>query len=506
MRKLKEVYRLKFEFNYSNRMIAQSVKLSASTVSEYFTLFKVSGLTWPEALQLNDHELEKHLYGSSAAGAYSTRPKPDWVHIHLEMKRKGVTLQLLWREYKIQHPNGLAYTQFSKLYAAFCKTVEPVMRFTHKAGEKTFVDYSGLKMEWINASTGEIHIAEIFVGCLGASHRIYAEATASQSLSDWIESHIRMFEAFGGVTEMIVPDNLKSGITKAHRYDPDLNRTYAMFAEHYGIAIMPTRIVSPRDKAKVEVAVQCVEREVIAPLRNCTFRSLLEINHAIAERLIQLNERPMQRINISRLEQFEQIDKPALKPLPVYRFELQEWKKAKVHIDYHICINKHFYSVPTQFIGKHVDVSLTKRTIEIFFESQRVALHPRDDSPNRFSTIKEHLPPKHRYYQDEQNDASVQYLLDWAKQMGTASTQCVEKFFQTRHFPQQGIRAVLGLKRLAKQYGQTKFEEACKKTLELGQYRWHIVESILKHGLTTKLPKKTIRTDIKHFRGEHYYQ
>ena len=288
MRKFKEVYRLKFEFNYSNRMIAQSVNSSASTISEYLGLFKIAGLNWPKAAELTDQELEKHLYGPSAVGSYASRPKPDWAHIHLEMKRKGVTLQLLWREYKIQHPNGLAYTQFTKLYAAFCKTVEPVMRFTHKAGEKTFVDYSGLTMEWIERATGEIHKAEIFVGCLGASHRIYAEATASQSLPDWIESHAHMFEAFGGVTEIVVPDNLKAGVTKAHRYDPDLNKTYAMFADHYGIAIMPTRIVRPRDKARAEAAVQCVEREIIAPLRNRTFTSLFEINQAIAQQLVTL--------------------------------------------------------------------------------------------------------------------------------------------------------------------------------------------------------------------------
>jgi transposase len=222
--------------------------------------------------------------------------------------------------------------------------------------------------------------------------------TASQALPDWIASHIRRFEAFGGVSEMLIPDNLKSGVNKPHRYDPDLNPTYSVFAEHYGIAIIPARVVSPRDKAKVEAAVQCVEREVIAPLRHQTFSNLIEINQAIAIQRQLLNERPMQRINLSRQQQFEQFEKSALRPLPLHRFELQEWKKAKVHIDYHICILKHFYSVPHRFVGQRVEVCITKSRIEVFHQSQRIALHPRDDTPHRFTTLTEHMPPKHQHY------------------------------------------------------------------------------------------------------------
>jgi transposase len=509
MRKLKEVYRLKFELNYSNRVIAQSVNLSASTISDYLRLFQISGLNWSDIAGLENAELENRLYGPAAVGSYSTRPKPEWEKIHLEMKRKGVTLQLLWREYKTQYPNGLGYTQFAKLYAAFCKTADPVMRFTHKAGEKTFVDYSGLKMEWIDSGTGEIHKAEIFVGCLGASHLIYAEATASQSLPDWIGSHVRMFEFFGGVSEMIVPDNLKSGVTKAHRYDPDINATYTLFAEHYAVAVVPTRIISPRDKAKAESGVQIVERQIIAVLRHRTFTSLAEINNAIAECLHQLNRKPMQRINLSRQEQFEQIEKAALKPLPAYRFELQEWKKAKVHIDYHICINKHFYSVPCQWIGKHVDVCLTKVRVEIFYQSQRIAMHPRNDKPNQFTTLEAHMPPHHRHYHQEQKDASIQYLSEWANQMGEVVAACIAKFFQSRIFPQHAIRAILGLKRLAKQFGNTKFEAACKETMALGRYRYQTVESILKHGLKhnpSAATKQLAAVNADHFRGPNYYQ
>lgn len=342
MKKLREVFRLKFELGYSNRQIGQSVNISPGTVSEYLSLFKVCGFTWETIAKESDERLEQMIYRHpSSAGALS-RPHPDWSEVRMELQKKGVTLLLLWNEYKAQYPDGLGYTQFTKLYRRYAKTLDPVMRFTHKAGEKTFVDYAGLTMEWIEPTTGEIHTAQIFVGCLGGSSLIFAEATASQSLPNWIGSHVRLFETFGGVSEILVPDNLKSGVHKAHRYDPDLNQTYHEMALHYNIAVIPTRIVSPRDKAKAESAVQCVERSIIAPLRHQTFTSLAEINQAIRIKLTELNNKPMQRIGLSRCQQFEQTEKAALKPLPSTRFELQEWRHAKVHIDYHLCVNKHF--------------------------------------------------------------------------------------------------------------------------------------------------------------------
>ncbi|MGE3920918.1 MAG: IS21 family transposase [Gammaproteobacteria bacterium] len=508
MKKLKEVYRLKFEFQYSNRVIAQSVNISPGTVSDYLNLFKVSGLSWPAIAHIDGEALEKLIYCHPTSTKPTERPRPDWGIIHMERKRKGVTLQLLWREYKNQEPNGLGYTQFCNLYHAYCKTLDPVMRFTHVAGEKTFVDYSGLKMEWIDLLSGEIHSVEIFVGCLGASNLIYAEATESQALPDWISSHVRMFEAFGGVSEMLVPDNLRSSTHKAHRYDPDLNATYRLLGEHYNIAIIPARIVRPRDKAKVENAVQCVERELIAPLRHRTFTSLIEINQALAEKLKQLNQRPMQRIHLSRQQKFEQFEKATLQPLPKHRFELQEWKKAKVHIDYHICVNKHFYSVPHPLIGKTVDVCLTKNRLEIFVQSERVAFHIREDNTYRFTTVEEHMPPKHRHYLQEEKDSSVTHLMNWAKSIGPSASVYVDKFFQVRAFPQQAIRAVLGLKRLAHRFGQSRFEEACKQGLLLNRYRTQVIENILKHDLDKIQNKATdvVTKNQRYCRGPEYYQ
>lgn len=506
MRKLREVFRLKFEFKYSHRQIAQSVGISPGTVSEYLFLFRASGASWNEVSSYSEEQLEQVVYKHPPEGRIGSRPQPDWPKIRLEMQRKGVTLSLLWSEYKTQHPNGLGYTQFTKCYSNYAKTLDPVMRFVHKAGEKTFVDYAGLTMEWIEPATGVIHKAQIFVGCLGCSHFIFAEATKSQSMDDWIGSHIHMFEAFGGVTQMVIPDNLKSGVTKAHRYDPDINRSYHEMALHYDVAVMPTRVVSPRDKAKVESAVQIVERQIIAPLRHHTFTSLHELNQAISLKLTELNNKPMQRIGLSRLQQFEQIEKSTLKPLPSKAFSMQEWKYAKVHIDYHIVLNKHFYSVPHVLIGKQVQVAFTKNCIQVFHEGQRVAMHVRDDTPNRFSTLEEHMPKKHSEYLQEMRDVSIDRLMSWAQTIGPHTKACVAGFFKARCYPQQAIRAVLGLKRLSVHYGREAFEKACAHTISLHNYRYKTVEDVLKHKLYA--PKETntrVITQSAHFRGADYY-
>jgi transposase len=506
MKKLREVFRLKFELGYSHRQIADSVNISPGTVSSYSRLFKISNLDWSSIKHESDDRIEEYVFRHPPI-KNTSRPHPDWGKIRLELQRKGMTLLLLWDEYRKEYPDGLGYTQFTKYYKRYAKTLDPVMRFVHKAGEKTFVDYAGLTMEWIEPKSAEIHKAQIFVGCLGGSSLIFAEATESQSLSDWIASHVRMFEAFGGVTETLIPDNLKSGITNAHRYDPDVNPTYQQMALHYNIAVIPARVIRPRDKSQVENAVQVVERQIIAPLRHQTFLSLHELNQAIQSKLIDVNNKPMQRINLSRREQFECMEKQALKPLPPVRFELLMWKKAKVHIDYHICVNKHFYSVPYKFIGAQVDVALSKHRIEVFHQEKRIALHERDDRPNQFTTLESHMPKEHQAYLKEEHDASLVRLKQWAKTVGPNTEACVEQFFKARHFPQQGIRAVLGLRRLFQQYGQEAFEKACQKTLSLHQYRYKTVESILKHRLyETRCSTTKLITQSIHFRGSSYFQ
>lgn len=505
MKKLREVFRLKFEFGYSHRQISDSVGISPATVSDYLNLLKVSGLLWSDIKHESDEQIEQCIYRHPAKG--TSRPHPDWAQVRLEFQKKGVTLLLVWNEYRKDNPDGLGYTQFTKYYKRYAKTLDPVMRFVHKAGEKTFVDYAGLTMEWLNPKTSEVHKAQIFVGCLGSSSLIFAEATESQSLLDWIGSHVRMFEAFGGTTETLIPDNLKSGITKSHRYDPDINPTYHQMALHYNIAVVPARVVRPRDKAKVESAVQIVERNIIAPLRNQTFLSLHELNQAIGAKLFDLNNKPMQRIGLSRKEQFEKIEKPALQPLPSSRFELQEWKKAKVHIDYHIFVDKHFYSVPHKLVGNHVDVAVSRNRIEIFHQSTRVAIHERDHRPNQFTTLESHMPKEHIAYLQEERDASIVRLKQWANTIGPNACLCVERFFKARHFPQQAIRAVLGLRRLAQQYGVNAFEKACERVNHFHEYRYRTVEAILKHRLYEAEDCST-QTIIKlaHFRGPSYFK
>ena len=401
MRKISEILRQRYELKHGYRKIAHSLNVSISSISDYINRAKMAGLMWP----LPDGMTEEVLYSKLFLPAQTTskkRVKADWEQVHRERRKKGMTLQLLWREYREQHPEGLGYTQFCWHYKEYTKTLNPVMRQAHKAGEKIFVDYAGLTMEWIDALTGEIHEAQVFVGCLGASQYIFTEATATQQLPDWINSHIHMFEYFGGVSEIVVPDNLKSGVTKAHRYDPDINPNYQHCCEHYGTAIVPARAATPKDKAKVENAVGIVERQIMAPLRHRTFTSLSEINVALKEVLKKLNHQPFQKMQTSRHELFQVLDKPALKPLPMIRYQYADWKKAKVNLDYHLEFQHHFYSVPYRHIRQVVEIRATAKMVEIFSKQERIASHIRSHERYRYTTIKEHMPLEGRPLQLQQ--------------------------------------------------------------------------------------------------------
>jgi transposase len=433
------------------------------------------------------------------------RVEPDWQYIHLELRKKSVTLQLLWREYREQNSNGFGYSQFCRHYSNYKKKVSPVMRQRHKGGEKAFVDYAGMTMDWIDSNSGEIITAQIFVGCLGASQLIYAEATPSQKLPAWIDSHINMFEYFGGTTEIVVPDNLKSGVTKAHRYDPDINANYQHFSEHYGVAIVPARSAAPKDKSKVEGAVYIVERQILASLRNITFTSLSEMNVAINEKLSVINSQSFQKMKTSRQELFEQLDKPALKPLPPTRYQYACWKKAKINIDYHFVFNDAYYSVPYKYIGEKVDIRSTNRTIECFHNNQRIAIHEVSRKKYSFSTVEEHMPKGHR----EQASFSPKRLHCWANQIGDSTAEFIEHMMNTRAFPQQAYRACLGVLRLSKRYGEQRLNNACRKALAVGANRYKQIEAILKNNLE-EVPESTTKDTqpIEHdnIRGSNYYQ
>jgi transposase len=503
MRKISEVLRQRHELKRNYRDIARSLNISISTVSNYLWRAKVAGITWPLG-QLSEEELYDKLF--SEAENASKKPLPDWAQVHQELRKKGVTLQLLWREYRDCHPEGVGYTWFCILYREHTKAISPVMRQVHKAGEKIFVDYAGMKMPWLNIVTGEINEAEIFVGALGASQFTFAEATESQSLPNWIQSHIHMFESFGGVSKVVVPDNLKAGVTKAHNYDPDINVNYQLFSEHYGFAIVPARVAQAKDKAKVENAVGCVERQILAPLRHLTFTSIAEINAAIKPRVANFNTQLFQKMKTSRCELFETIDKPALNPLPSTRYEFADWINAKVNIDYHFVFDNHYYSVPYKYIHQQVQIRATHQTVECFFKEKRIAVHARSFIKYKFTTLKEHMPAAHRAHAEW----GPERIKRWAKKIGPQTNQFIEYLISSRPFPQQAYRSCLGLLRLAQRYSEVRLEKACAIALTVGATRYQQIESILKNRLDNKdvshKQDEIIVSKHINIRGSKYYK
>lgn len=503
MRKISEILRQRYALKHSYRDIANSLNISISTIADYLGRAKAANLSWP----LPNGMTEEALFGELFLPAETRKRKrgpTDWEAIHKERHKKGMTLRLLWREYREQQKDGVCYAQFCRTYENYTKTLQPVMRQCHKAGEKTFVDYAGMTMEWIDVTTGEIHLAQVFVGCLGASQLIFIEATATQQLPDWITSHIHMFEYFGGVTEMVVPDNLKSGVTKAHRYDPDINPNYQHLCEHYGTAIVPARAATPKDKAKVENAVGIVERQIMAPLRHRTFTSLAEINAAFKEGLKKLNTQLFQKMNTSRAELFDTIDKPALKPLPLNRYQYAQWKKAKVAMDYHISFEEHFYSVPYRYLRQNIDIRATAKTVECFFKQQRIASHSRSYERYRYTTLTEHMPKAHQ----AQSEYSLHFIMENAKKIGVNTLMFIEKMLASRQFPQQAYRACYGLIRLGNRFGAARLEKACMKGLAIEATRYQQIESMLKNHLEEVSLQKNVQTEnlIHHnIRGAHYY-
>jgi transposase len=434
------------------------------------------------------------------------RPVPEWEKVHRELRRKGVTMFLLWQEYKQAHPEeGYQYSQFCELYRRWCSNLEVCLRQVHKAGEKMFVDYCGATMPVVDPATGEVREAQVFVSALGASNYTYAEASWTQGLPDWVASHIHAWEFYGGVAEVVVPDNLRSGVSRACRYEPDINPTYHELACHYGTVIMPARVRKPRDKAKVESAVQGVERWILAPLRHRTFFSLGELNRAIWELLAKYNEKPFQKLPGCRRSLFEAVDKPALKPLPARRYQYAEWKKAQVNIDYHVEVDRHYYSVPYQLVRQRVEVRLTAGIVECFHHGKRVASHVRCFQKGRHTTLSEHMPAAHRAYLEW----TPQRLVRWARTSGGATAEVVESIMANRPHPQQGFRSCLGVMRLGKQYGPARLEAACARALAIEATSYRSIASILKAGLDQQpMPEKVPSPpSITHanLRGPHYY-
>lgn len=507
MRKIKEVLRLHFESGLKQRAIARALGITHVTVGGYLKRAELAELSWPLPEGLCDTELEQRLFPPPQVIPADQRPLPDWAHIHQELKRKGVTLALLWEEYQSIHPEGYRYSRFCDLYREWTGKLRLSMRQVHKAGEKLFVDYAGQTVPIVDRRTGEIREAQLFVAALGASSQTFAEATWTQGLPDWIGSHVRAFSFYGGVPEIVVPDNLRSAVTKSCRYEPDINPTYAELAAHYGCAVIPARVRKPKDKAKAEAAVLITERFILARLRNRTFFSLAEANAAIQEQVEQLNRRPFKKLPGCRQQAFETLDRPALKSLPAAPYQFAEWKKARVNIDYHAEVDRHYYSVPYALVKEQLDVRLTATTIEFLHKGQRVASHQRSYERGRHTTLSEHMPKNHREYAEW----TPQRLVNWAAKTGPCTAALAEKILASRPHPQQGYRSVLGLIRLAKSYTPQRLEAACRRALATGACRFKSVASILKTGLDRQpLPETTekqlsLLPSHDNIRGADYY-
>jgi transposase len=504
MRKIEEILRLKYEAGLSNRAIARSCCVSPSTVSEYLTHAKAAGVSWPLPAGISQEQLEAMLFPKREPASNRNIPQPVWADIHKELRRKGVTLSLLWVEYRQEHPDGYGYSQFCHNYQAWAKRLKVTMRQQHKAGEKLFVDYAGQTVPVVDPQTGEIRPAQLFVAVLGASNYTYAEAHWLQDLPNWIGAHVRALAFFGGVPEVLVPDNLKAGVKSPNRYEPDLNPTYQEFARHYGLAVVPARVRKPKDKAKVEVGVQVVERWILAQLRHHTFFSLAEVNQAIGKLLAELNNRPMRHLGQSRRELFESLDKPVLAPLPAQPYQFARWQKARVHIDYHVSFDKHYYSVPHTLKGKEVDIRATDKTVEIFYRGERQASHCLSPARGRYSTHNEHMPPAHQAY----HDWSPERFLHWAKEIGPQTVQLITTVLDGRRHPQQAYRSCLGILSLAKRYGNDRLEAAGRRALTAGIRSYKGIRTILENKLDQlelECPTATPLPAHANIRGESYY-
>jgi len=497
MRKIREVLRLTAT-GVTARRVARIVGIARSTVADCLERAAAAGLAWPLPDHLDEAELTRRLYPPPPPRP-DAPPVPVWAAVQSELSRKGVTLMLLWQEYKAATPDGYQYSRFCDLYREWAATQDVVLRQTHAPGDKLFVDYAGPTVDVVDPATGEARAAQVFVAVLGHSSYTYAEATWTQTAPDWLGAHVRTFEFLGGVPAATVPDNLKPGVTKAHRYDPDLNPGYQELAEHYGVTVLPARVRKPRDKAKVESGVLLVERWILARLRKQTFFSLAELNQAIRALVIELNARPFQKREGSRASVFEAADRPALKPLPARAYEYATWKKAKVHLDYHVEVDRRYYSVPHRFVGKTVEVRLAGTTMEVFHRGQRIAVHTRSQIKGSFTTNGAHRPQRHQAVVDLTHER----LLRQAEGIGPATVAVLQAQLHIRKHPEYALRSCLGILRLARDFSPAKLEAACTRALSLKSTSYRALRALIQMPAQTELSLSL--PDHGNVRGPSYY-
>jgi len=512
MRKLWEVLRLRFELNLGYQQIGRSCSLGVGTVHKYLKRAEAAGLTWPLPDGWDDARAEAELFPRREITTGEPKPAgrttPDFAAVHEQLRtNKYVTLQLLWEEYRQTHPEGYRYSRFCELYQRWRSKLDVVLRQDHKAGEKMFVDWAGATMPVYDRHTGQPWTASLFVATLGASSYTWAEATRDQQMESWLRAHVHALEHFKGVPALAIPDNTKTGVTKAHRYDPDLNPTYYNFALHYGFGIVPARPYRARDKAKVENAVQVAQRWIVAALRHRKFFSLADLNQAIVELLAKLNQRPFRKKDGTRTTLWETLDRPALRPLPAEAFDMSEWSRARVNIDYHVAFDANFYSVPYGLVQELVEIRSTPATVEILHRGARVASHLRSRGRGLAITNEEHRPKSHRAHLEW----TPGRMVHWASTIGPHTARLFERIMNDKPHPEMGYRGCLGIIRLANKYTPQRVEAAAERALLTGACRYKSVESILKNSLdqvpvTQSLPPAATTPPHDNIRGSEYFE
>jgi transposase len=482
MRRVREMLRLTLDAGLPLSETARRMGVARSTLREMVQRVERTGLPWPLPLDLSDGDLETRLYGEAGTKqGHRRRPEPDWAALNRELKRKHVTLQILWDEYIEAHPDGYRYSRFCELYRGWEARLPVTMRQTHLGGDKLFVDYAGDTVPvTIDVRTGKVRRAHVFVAVMGGSSLSFAHASWTETLPDWVDAHVQAFAYFGGAAGLLVPDNPKVAVIKACFYDPQVNRTYGEMASHYDTAVLPARPRRPRDKAKVEAAVRIVERWLLGKLRNRRFYSLAEVNAAIAELLTSLNDhRVMRPVGRTRRQLFEEIDAPRLKPLPAEPYALAEWRVRKIGLDYHVDFDGHFYSVPYRHARASVEVRATLRTIEVFLKGERIAAHMRGSGDGKHTTLAEHMPSSHRRHADW----TIERILREARAVGPSAELLCQMILQQRPHPEQGFRSCMGIVRLAKPVGAARLEAASLRALQIGTLNYGAVKSILDNRL-----------------------